>query len=1035
MPPSQAVCPQCRTATPAGARFCPSCGAPAGETAFPSPRARRLQEALGDGFAVDRLLGSGGFAEVYLAVDLQLKREVAVKTLHPELITSNALIERFLREAQAVARLRHPHIIPIYQVGRREDVAFFVMPLVEGESLRALLERDGPPPLDVAKRILRETADALGAAHAAGLVHRDIKPDNIMLDGADRRVVVTDFGIAKAVDGTDVPLTATGLIIGTPDYMSPEQAAGAKDLGPASDQYSLGVVGYQLVTGSLPFTGPSPQMIIAGHIADDPVPVRKVRRDVPVHVATAIERAMAKDPADRWPSCAAFVEALESTHVTVAARLSRRPRSARSGDRPAKGSRVRHAIGWAIAVAAVGVMATIALRATRAKVDPSLSVVAVLPFAPGTPDSALTALGRELVTTIGATLDGVGEIRTVDRYAVLKATSAGPLGFEQAAALARRLAAGTFVQGTVSRDGQNVRLDVGLYRAGTNDPLGTNIVVRAPLDSLSIMSDSVAWAVLARLWRSGKPPSPSLASLTTRSLPALKEYLDGERLVSEDRGGDAAAAFQRAAGADSSFWLAAWRYNWARSWMDEDADTAFARRYEAHLEAFAPRDRLIIEAEKASATESYAAHLARVRLVTERFPDDWPAWFFYADHLLHGGPLTGHSRDEARAALERTVQLNPDLTPAWQHLVLASLGLDSAVAGRAVRTWARLSGAGARGEDWSSDLGPAELVLRAEANGGHLPESLLDSVARAVTDSGGPGRPLLGAALTVFGFPGAAIAVSRRLLRAAPAGPYAATDRHLIALAWLARGGWDSALVAFDDYARGAPERASAVQTYALATLGAWLGVLPTTAAAERRAEAVRHVSAVAPGPDAEAHRAELAWADGLLAVAKRDGAALDVARATLRHTSAVRTAFLERSLAAVALTLRGPPRAAAESLAAIDDRARSDELGAPSRDPLAVSVNHLAGASALLAVGDTDRAMRTLVWHEAISYPGGDLTGALFAGAAYFRLAQLERAVEHYVQFLHRYDLTLPSQHDWIDQARHALKRLGSESAWRSNH
>src|SRR5690349_2263519 len=222
-----------------------------GFNASDSEQRRRLAQALGPAYELRHVLGRGGFATVHAAFDRSLKRDVAVKVLHPELAGDPAVRERFRREAETVARVRHPHIIPIYAVGESEGLAWYVMPLVAGESLRARLERAGRLTVAEARRILLEAASALAAAHGAGLVHRDVKPDNILLDGPDARVLVTDFGIAKALaPGTD-GLTQTGVAIGTPQYMSPEQASG-EAVDQRTDVYALGVVAYQMLAGELP---------------------------------------------------------------------------------------------------------------------------------------------------------------------------------------------------------------------------------------------------------------------------------------------------------------------------------------------------------------------------------------------------------------------------------------------------------------------------------------------------------------------------------------------------------------------------------------------------------------------------------------------------------------------------------------------------------------------------------------------------------------------------------------------------------------
>ncbi len=277
-----------------------------------SPDKSRLQRSLGSNYELGRLIGRGGFAEVYIVHDRRLKRDLALKALRPDLVISDHLLQRFRREAETVAALRHPHIVPIYDIGEADGIGYLIMPYIQGESLRALLSREGPRPVREACRILLEAADALDAAHDAGVIHRDIKPENIMLEGKGRRAQLMDFGIAKAIDTSDSGpgLTSTGMLVGTPHYMSPEQAAGEPHLDHRSDQYSLAVVGYQMITGSLPFDGDSTRAVLFQQMVGVPKSLRDMVPDVPAAVAFAIDRALSKEPKDRFPSMAAFAEAI-----------------------------------------------------------------------------------------------------------------------------------------------------------------------------------------------------------------------------------------------------------------------------------------------------------------------------------------------------------------------------------------------------------------------------------------------------------------------------------------------------------------------------------------------------------------------------------------------------------------------------------------------------------------------------------------------------------------------------------------------------
>src|SRR6266545_224907 len=264
------------------------------------PLARRLTQALGASFTLEGEIGRGGMGVVYHARDERLKRKVAVKVLPPDLAFREEIRIRFLREAETAARLSHPHIVPIHSVGEGpEGLVYFVMAYVDGESLAARLKRRGQLAAEEARRILMETADALGAGHALGIVHRDVKHDNILLEGSRGRTVLTDFGIAKALTSTTGPgtLTATGVAIGTPHYMSPEQAAGDREIDGRSDIYSLGAVASQMITAELPFHAP---------LVPDKVP------DCPEDLAACVMRCLEKDPEARWPTADAVRRTLES---------------------------------------------------------------------------------------------------------------------------------------------------------------------------------------------------------------------------------------------------------------------------------------------------------------------------------------------------------------------------------------------------------------------------------------------------------------------------------------------------------------------------------------------------------------------------------------------------------------------------------------------------------------------------------------------------------------------------------------------------
>ena len=268
----------------------------------------RLQSSLAERYQIEHEVGRGGMATVYLANDLRHHRSVALKVLHPELALSIGS-ERFLREIQIAARLQHPHIVPLYDSGQAGELLYYVMPFIEGESLRQLLERTPQLALEVALRIARAVASALDYAHRQKIVHRDIKPENVMLHEGE--AMVTDFGIAKAVSaGVDGSLTQTGTAVGTPTYMSPEQAAGEPELDARSDIYSLGAMLYEMIGGTAPFVGPNVQAVIAKLFTESVAPLRELRSEVPDWLDSAVIKALAKEPAGRYATAAQFSQAL-----------------------------------------------------------------------------------------------------------------------------------------------------------------------------------------------------------------------------------------------------------------------------------------------------------------------------------------------------------------------------------------------------------------------------------------------------------------------------------------------------------------------------------------------------------------------------------------------------------------------------------------------------------------------------------------------------------------------------------------------------
>ncbi|MEO7998786.1 MAG: serine/threonine-protein kinase, partial [Gemmatimonadaceae bacterium] len=271
----------------------------------------RLAEALAGHYVIVRALGQGGMGTVFLARDVTLDREVAVKVISPELAASPELRERFLKEARTVAKLRHPNIVAVYTAGEGNGLLYFVMEFVPGESLRDRMTREGVMKSDVTCEILRDLSLALDYAHQSGIVHRDVKPENVLLDQQSGRAMLTDFGVAVALAAAgDSRLTQAGFVLGSPRYMSPEQASGERDLDGRSDLYSLGLIGYEMLTGSPAIDAPTAASTLVKQLTERPDPVLQKAPNTPVEVGAAIDRVLLKNPADRFSRGAAFAAAI-----------------------------------------------------------------------------------------------------------------------------------------------------------------------------------------------------------------------------------------------------------------------------------------------------------------------------------------------------------------------------------------------------------------------------------------------------------------------------------------------------------------------------------------------------------------------------------------------------------------------------------------------------------------------------------------------------------------------------------------------------
>jgi serine/threonine-protein kinase len=358
----------------------------------------RLKKALADRYAIESELGQGGMATVYLAHDVRHNRKVAIKVLRPELAASVGP-ERFLHEIEIAANLTHPHVLPLYDSGEADGFLYYVMPYIKGESLRAKVDREGELPVAEVVRILREVVDALAHAHAQGVVHRDMKPDNVMISG--RHALVADFGVAKAVSEATgrQQLTTVGVALGTPAYMAPEQAAADPHVDHRADLYAIGILAYELLTGRTPFRGNTPQEVLAAHVTKTPEPVTSYRETVPAALADLVMRCLAKKPADRWQSAEEMLPVLDSLATASGGVTPTATRPIAAASRPRR-------IIVGVAGAAVLLVAAAVYLLTRqpgVEGDPRKSII-VFPFENGSGDAANDWLEDAAMNSIGLAL-------------------------------------------------------------------------------------------------------------------------------------------------------------------------------------------------------------------------------------------------------------------------------------------------------------------------------------------------------------------------------------------------------------------------------------------------------------------------------------------------------------------------------------------------------------------------------------------------------------------------------------------------------
>ncbi len=640
----------------------------------------RLQLALEGRYALERQIGQGGMATVYLATDLKHDRKVAIKVLLPDLAASVGA-DRFLREIHVASTLQHPNILGLFDSGQTEGFLYYVMPFVEGESLRDRLDREKQLSVPDAIRITREVAEALAHAHSHGVIHRDIKPENILMSGD--HALVADFGIARAVTASGgEKLTRTGMSLGTPHYMSPEQAMGGDEIDGRSDLYSLGCVLYEMLAGQPPFDGPNPQSIMARHSLE-PVPsIQVVRRTVPDEVDAAIEVAMAKVPADRFQTVQQFAEVLAQAESGVSGGWTASRAIPSAMRRTGTGPGFRRRRGWSmpvIAGAAAVVVLAVGFAAWRFLARDADSGLATAGATGGLDPRRIAVLyfdDQSRNQELGYLADGlteglIRELSTVQTLQVVSRNGVAPYRGVRVApdSVGRAVRAGTIVSGSVEGWGRDsVRVAVRLFDGGSGADLSTRGAFILPAADVVTIRDSlvrevsgflrrrVGEEVRVRELREGTR-NPDAWALLQRAERRMK---DAEALVARGDAAGVARAFEEA---DSLLALA------------ESKDSRWSEPIVARAMVAYRRSRLAVD-DPLAAGRSIAeglAHLERAVRVNPQNPDalELRGNLQYWKWLLGLEPEPVAARrllEAAQRDLEQATNLAPSQAGAWSTL-------------------------------------------------------------------------------------------------------------------------------------------------------------------------------------------------------------------------------------------------------------------------------------------------------------------------------------------------------------------------------
>ncbi|MEP6832604.1 MAG: serine/threonine-protein kinase [Gemmatimonas sp.] len=655
----------------------------------------RLAAALAGQYVIVRALGQGGMGTVFLARDVTLDREVAVKVIAPELASSAELRQRFIQEARTVAKLRHPNIVAVYTAGEGNGLLYFVMEFVPGESLRDRMTRETHINSDATCEILRDLSLALDYAHQAGIVHRDVKPENILLDRESGRAMLTDFGVAVALASAGDPrLTGAGFVLGSPRYMSPEQASGERDLDGRSDLYSLGLIGYEMLTGAPAIDAPTAASTLVKQLTERPEPVLQKAPSTPVEVGAAIDRVLLKSPAERFSRGAAFAAALAGETFDDKTPVHQIGRSSASRSSKAAGGKSRRKMfmGGAIAliVAAVAGGVFYLNRDTGNK-----RMYFIAPFEVQTGDRSLDWLHEGSVNMMSLALSQWTDLSVVDYERSLDLLRAAKLdekkriALDEARGIARRAGAGVVIMGTVTTTPDSLRVIARMYSVATGLP------VDQPAQSAVKLGDdprNLFQAISSQLLDlvGGPKVTVELSKATTTSVDAYRTYLDGVRSLNSWRLPEADSLLKRATELDSTFALAYYKRALTLGWINapDRSQHVLASQKAVDNKARLPQrmqDIVVANNDLAHAflAEGEAARKlfddARLRLASLVKSDslDSEAWYGLADAQFHEATGTGFTNGDSVALLlnqsqrgfRRAIAIDSTNHLAYQHLV------------------------------------------------------------------------------------------------------------------------------------------------------------------------------------------------------------------------------------------------------------------------------------------------------------------------------------------------------------------------------